>query len=136
MPRETVFAVLDAFHREIPDMYLVHGNAPGTQQIANEWATSRDRPQLTFYPDTRNESLSRAILLRDKQIVDHSPLTVIDFSPPDKRTSLASMADKKGLNVQVAAELLHGAKQALAEGRTLAAERQAREQEQGGGISM
>ena len=136
VPRETVFAVLDAFHKEIPDMYLVHGNAPGTQQIANEWATARDRPQLTFYPDTRNESLSRAILLRDKQIIDHSPLTVIDFSPPDKRTSLASMADKKGLNVQLAAELLHGAKQTLAEGSTVAAERKAQEQEQGGRMSM
>ena len=136
MPKETVFAVLDAFHREIPDMYLVHGNAPGTQQMANEWATERDRPQLTFYPDTRNESLSRAILLRDKKIIDHSPLTVIDFSPPDKRTSLASMADKKGLNVQSAAELLHGATRSIDRGQSIAASRQRESQEQRGGISM
>ena len=46
------------------------------------------------------------------------------------------MADKKGLNVQLAAELLHGAKQTLAEGENMAAKRQAREQEQGGGMSM
>ena len=136
VPKETVFAVLDAFHKEIPDIYLVHGNAPGTQQMANEWATERNRPQLTFYPDTRNESLSRAILLRDKKIIDHSPLTVIDFSPPDKRTSLASMADKKGLNVQSVAALLHGATRNIDHDRSLAATRQRESQEQSGGISM
>lgn len=134
--RETVFAILDAFHKEIPDMYLVHGNAPGTQQMANEWASDRNRPQLTFYPDTRNESLSRAILLRDKKIVDHGPLAVIDFSPPDRRTSLASMADKKGLNVQPASQLLQGATQGIEQDRSAAAARQGESRKQGGGISM
>ena len=136
VPRETVFAILDAFHKEIPDMYLVHGNAPGTQRMANEWATARNRPQLTYYPDTRNESLSRAILLRDKEIIDHGPLTVIDFSPSDKRTALATMADKKGLNVQIASRLLHGADQTVDQDRSIAARKEQQTREQGGGMSM
>ena len=61
---------------------------------------------------------------------------MIDFSPSDKRTALATMADKKGLNVQIASRLLHGADQTVDQDRSIAARKEQQTREQGGGMSM
>lgn len=104
--RDVVFATMDRILDKYPDAVLLHGNAPGIQQIVGEWATERNRPQITYQPDRRGRSQSTAIVRRDKAILDANPVGVVDFSPPDEPTALSAMARKRGFRVLEVSELL------------------------------
>ena len=91
--RDTVFQILDAVHGKHPKMCLAHGNVPGAVTLASEWARSRNVPQIVFNLD-RGRYGKAAIVERDRAIIRAKPAGVIDFSPADKTTLLASLAER------------------------------------------
>ena len=95
--RRTVFEIFDTVHRGHPKMCLVHGNLPGAVRLAGEWARDRGVPQLVFEPDPRH-GRTRIVEL-NKAIVAARPHGVIDLSPADMTTMLASFAEMFGIPV-------------------------------------
>ena len=95
--RETVFAALNEQKAKTPDMYLMHGNAPGSQRFAGEWARENGVTQVTFLPN-RQDGRAK-VTKRDQKILDASPRLVIDFSDAQKPTVLAESARAKEIPV-------------------------------------
>ena len=134
--RDVVFATMDKILDKYPDAILLHGNAPGIQQIVGEWAVERDRPQITYQPDRRGQNQSTAIVRRDKAILDANPVGVVDFSTPDKPTALSAMAHKRGFRVLPVGQMLQGQDHSESRTEKIAAVDDATRQRPGGGISM
>ena len=85
-------------HEKHPKICLAHGNVPGAVRHASEWARLRNVPQVVFNLD-RGRYGKSAIVERDKAIVAAKPAGVVDLSPADKTTLLASLAGRFGVPV-------------------------------------
>ena len=96
--RETIFAALDQEKAETPDMYLIHGNAQGTQRMAGEWARENGVKQVTFAP--RHSDGAAKIPNRDRAIFNAGPIRVIDFSNAQKPTLLAKLARENNIPIR------------------------------------
>lgn len=134
--RDVVFATMDRVLDKYPDAVLLHGNAPGIQQMVGEWATERNRPQITYQPDRRSQSQSTAIVRRDKAILDANPVGVVDFSLPDEPTALSAMARKRGFRMLEVSELQQARGRAQSSSHDMAPASDTAAQRRGANMSM
>lgn len=49
--RGAIYRFLDDLHRRHPDLVIIHGKAPGADELADAWARSRKVPVLPFAAD-------------------------------------------------------------------------------------
>lgn len=94
-----VFAVLDDIHRRRTIARIIHGNEPGAETLAGQWATSRDVEVLTCIARRQVHGLD-AISLRDRKMFDFRPHGLVVF-PGRKRTAeLVQLAREFGVPVR------------------------------------
>ena len=82
----TVFDTLDQVRNKHPDMVLVHGAAPGTQQLSAKWARIRGVVDIPFLPDYDKYGKA-AIPRRDEQILKTPPRRHRQLHRPQRQTA-------------------------------------------------
>lgn len=74
-----VFSVLDYYHGQRPFSVVVHGAARGADNLAGEWAISRDVPVLAFPADWDRHGSAAGHLRNAQMIGEGKPEMVIAF---------------------------------------------------------
>ena len=98
--RELVFEILDAAHHYNPIELLIHGAAPGADNIAGKWADERLVPTQEFPADWKAHGRS-AGPIRNKQMLETGrPHLVIAF--PGGRGTKNMIDQARARNVPVA----------------------------------
>ncbi|MDE0059588.1 MAG: SLOG family protein [Defluviicoccus sp.] len=99
---ERIIETLNAYHKKHPDMILLHGNAPGTQQIAAKWAARRQfgGREIALEPDFNahpGDTLA-AVKKRDAQMLMANPDYVLSFTgPAEKLPFIHRQAIERGI---------------------------------------
>lgn len=77
--RAMVFDVLDVAHAANPFEALIHGNAKGADQLADEWAAERHIKTLTFTPLWEEHGKAAGPIRNQKMLDEGKPHLVIAF---------------------------------------------------------
>lgn len=84
--RALLFEVLDTAHAANPFEALIHGNAKGADQLADEWAAERGVKTLTFAPLWEEHGKAAGPMRNQKMLDTGKPHMVIAF-PGGKGTA-------------------------------------------------
>ena len=93
-----IWATLDKVRTKYPDMFVIHGGAPGAQQIAAKWAGAREVHQVVFKPDF-NRHGKAAVIRRDEEILKTLPAGVICFTGTGSPPYMRDQARQAGIKV-------------------------------------
>ena len=97
--RDFLFAVLDEAHAANPFEALIHGNAKGADQLADDWAAARSIKTLTFTP-LWEEHGKAAGPIRNQEMLDKgNPHMVIAFPGGRGTADMVKRAETKGVPV-------------------------------------
>jgi hypothetical protein len=97
--RDLLYAVLDTAHAANPFEALIHGNAKGADQLADDWAADRGIKTLTFTPLWEEHGRAAGPMRNQKMLVECNPHLVIAF-PGGKGTSdMITRAKLRGVPV-------------------------------------
>ena len=98
--REAVNAALDRYHQ--PWLKIIHGNAPGADSLAAEWAFRRAIPCTPFPADWATHGKA-AGPRRNVQMLDEGPALVIAFQRNGSRGTAHTIreARRRGIPVEV-----------------------------------
>ena len=96
--REWLFQVLDLAHEANPIVVLIHGNAKGADQLADEWAAGKCET-LTFTPAWEEHGKAAGPMRNQKMLDEGKPDLVIAF--PGGRGTADMVRRAKAANVPV-----------------------------------
>ena len=94
-----IWATLDKARAKYPDMFIIHGGAPGAQQIAAKWAGAREVHQVVFKPDFKRHGKAAAVIRRDEEILKTLPAGVICFTGTGSPPYMRDQARQAGIKV-------------------------------------
>jgi YspA, cpYpsA-related SLOG family len=97
--RERVFAVLDGIHAETPVTVLMHGNARGADNLADDWAAGKCETK-TFHPlwEVHGKSAGPK---RNQEMVDERPDLVVAFPGSRGTADMVRRAKAAGIPVRI-----------------------------------
>ena len=98
--RALLFELLDAAHAANPFEALIHGNAKGADQFADEWAAERAVKTLTFTPLWEEHGRAAGPMRNQKMLDVGKPHLVIAF--PGGRGTADMVRRAEAANVPVA----------------------------------
>ena len=96
--RERVFSILDVAHMANPIIELIHGDAPGADKLADEWA--RGKVAIRAFPAPWETLGRRAGPIRNQKMLDEGkPHMVIAFPGGSGTADMVKRAEKAGVPV-------------------------------------
>lgn len=96
--RETVFAALDHLHKKRSIDILIHGDAPGADTLAGEWAESRCIFSIACPADWKAHGKA-AGPIRNTAMLTFNPVGVVAFPGGTGTADMVRQAKSKGVNV-------------------------------------
>lgn len=97
--RELLFEVLDVAHATNPFEALIHGNAKGADQLADEWAAERAVKTLTFTPLWEEHGKAAGPMRNQKMLDTGKPHLVIAFPGGRGTADMVRRAQAAGVPV-------------------------------------
>lgn len=97
--REKVYRALDLLLEKYTIEVLIHGDAPGADQLADDWAKSRGVPRLPF-PAKWSKYRLRAGPVRNQQMMDEAnPTAGVAFPGNSGTRDMITRLRKAGIKV-------------------------------------
>lgn len=96
--RDRLFRILDAAHAANPIVTLIHGNARGADQLADDWAMGKCET-LTFTPAWEEHGRSAGPKRNQKMLDEGKPDIVIAFPGGRGTADMIRRAEKAGVPV-------------------------------------
>jgi len=98
--RERVFETLDRIHAKKSITCLIHGDAPGADTLASQWAASRRVAELPFSADWNNHYGNRAGNVRNSRMLRFGkPDLVVAFPGRSGTADMKLKAREAGIKV-------------------------------------
>jgi YspA, cpYpsA-related SLOG family len=102
--RDMLYEHLDVMHRAVTFSVVIHGDAPGADTLAKEWAKSRGVKHLPF-PAKWTEYGDAAGSIRNTQmLVEGVPDKVVAFPGGSGTANMVEQARKAGVRVCIYGE--------------------------------
>jgi hypothetical protein len=96
--RDMLFAVLDRAHAANPIVALIHGNAKGADQLADNWAMGKCET-LTFTPAWEEHGKAAGPMRNQKMLDEGKPHMVIAFPGGRGTADMVRRANAAGVPV-------------------------------------
>lgn len=97
--RRRLYAVLDMAHEANPFEALIHGNAKGADQLADDWAAYRHVKTLTFTPLWEENGRKAGPIRNQKMLDEGKPHLVIAFPGGRGTADMIRRAEAAGVPV-------------------------------------
>lgn len=97
--RSKVYTELDAFNAATPFSVLIHGNARGADQLADDWAAYRKIKTLTFLPLWEEHGRKAGPMRNQKMLDEGKPDLVIAFAGGRGTADMIKRAEEAGVTV-------------------------------------
>jgi hypothetical protein len=105
--RPSLFQVLDAAHSANPFEALIHGNAKGADQLADDWAADRSIKTLTFTPLWEEHGKAAGPMRNQKMLDVGKPHMVIAFPGGRGTADMINRARAAGVPVVMITRAAH-----------------------------
>lgn len=96
--RRTVYSELDAIHAATPISALMHGNARGADQLADDWAAGKVQT-LTFLPLWEEQGRKAGPIRNQKMLDEGKPDLVVAFAGGRGTADMLARAKKAGVTI-------------------------------------
>lgn len=96
--RARLFAVLDDLHAANPIDLLIHGNAKGADQLADEWAVGKCDTS-TFLPAWEEHGKAAGPMRNQRMINEGKPALVVAFPGGRGTADMVARAETAGVKV-------------------------------------
>ena len=97
--RDRVFAVLDELHAELPIAVVAHGDAPGADRLATEWALRRGTLTSAYIAQWERDGRAAGPIRNQRMLVEAKPDLVVAF--PGNRGTADMVRRAKAAGVPV-----------------------------------
>jgi aspartokinase-like uncharacterized kinase len=97
-----VWGVLDAFHRSRGHVHVIQGGARGADQIAREWAQSKQLAYSTIIADWAQHGAAAGPIRNQRMLDELSPDLVLAFPGGRGTADMVRRAKARGFPVELA----------------------------------
>lgn len=96
--RDRLFTILDVAHAACPITVLIHGNAKGADQIADEWAAGKCMTS-TFLPAWEEHGRAAGPMRNQRMLDEGKPHLVVAFPGGKGTADMVARAKKAAIKV-------------------------------------
>lgn len=97
--KSNVFQTLDCYHKTSQIELLIHGDAPGADSIADEWAEFREVPCAAYPADWKKHGKAAGPIRNAQMLREEKPDLVLAFPGGRGTANMISLAKKAGVPV-------------------------------------